>query len=194
MKAMQERVALSPHWYSASETKHRLRELILYIARRCESHKIFGAMKLNKLLYLSDFTSYLLHRESITGSQYKKLLQGPVPEHLFSLRKEMVAAEEILVREESIYSKTQQRIVPLREPKLSIFAQRDVALLNKIVDEQKGHLSRGKGKLPHGLAWEVAKVRELIPYETALLDGGEFRQQDAEEAQRLIQEHGWQGV
>jgi hypothetical protein len=194
MKAMRGRVTSSPYWYSAGEIKCRLRELILYIAGRCESHEIFGAMKLNKLLFLADFTLYLVHRKSISGSQYQKLPQGPVPMHLFSLRKEMIAADDILVRKEKIFSKTQHRIIPLREPDLDIFTGRDIALLNEIIDELKERSSREKSERPHGLAWELAKVREVIPYETVLLDNRRLQRQDIEEAHRLIREHGWRGV
>ena len=36
----------------------KFRELILYVARRSEDDKYFGAVKLNKILYFSDFNAY----------------------------------------------------------------------------------------------------------------------------------------
>jgi len=40
--------------------------------------------KLAKLIYLTDFGWYFQHLESITGAQYRKLAQGPVPNYYFS--------------------------------------------------------------------------------------------------------------
>lgn len=40
--------------------------------------------KLAKLIYLADFGWYYQHLESITGAQYRKLPQGPVPNYYFS--------------------------------------------------------------------------------------------------------------
>lgn len=40
--------------------------------------------KLAKLIYLTDFGWYYQHLESITGAQYRKLPQGPVPNYYFS--------------------------------------------------------------------------------------------------------------
>lgn len=188
MKTMRERVTLSSDRYSTEETKNRLRELILYVAGRCESHEDFGAMKLNKILFISDLTSYLRHRESISGSQYQKLLQGPVPLHLFTVRKEMTKNGDIDVRKKKIHQGTQNIVIPLRPANLGIFAGRDIALLDQIIEELMG---RPAGDLPNGVGWDIATVREIIPYETVLLDDRGVHQRDIEEAQRLISEHGW---
>lgn len=188
---MQERVTSSPDKHSAEETKNRLRELILYIAGRCERQENFGAMKLNKILFISDLTAYLRYRESISGSQYQKLLQGPVPTHLFAVRKGMTTNGDIEIRKEKIPQGMQSRVIPLRQPNLGVFTGRDIALVNEIIEELMG---RPSGDIPNGVGWEVAAVREIIPYETVLLDDGELQQQDIEEAHCLIREYGWRDV
>lgn len=191
MKTMRERVTSSLDRYSTEETKNRLRELILYVADRSENHEDFGAMKLNKILFISDFTSYLRHSETISGSQYQKLLQGPVPVHLFTVRKRMTTNGDIEIRKEKIPQGTQSIVIPLRPADLGMFAGRDIALVDEIIEELKG---RPAGDVPNGIGWELAAVREIIPYETILLDDRGVQQQDIEEAHRLISEHGWRGV
>ena len=61
------------------ENMEKLRELILYICRASESDEAFGKVKLNKLLFFSDFSAYVDLGQSITRQDYKKLKQGPVP-------------------------------------------------------------------------------------------------------------------
>lgn len=187
MKSMQERVP-SSFGYTTEETKCRLRELILYIAVRCKEHENFGAMKLNKILFFSDFISYFRYGESISGSQYQKLLQGPVPVRLFPLREEMIAAGDIEIHKEKISFRTQQRVIPLRQPNLDMFTEQVIDLLNEIIDDLEG---RPAGDVPNGFGWEVAELREIIPYEAILLDDRSLQRQDVEGAHRLIQEQGW---
>jgi hypothetical protein len=60
----------------------RLRELILYIAARCERDPRFGATKLNKILLFADFLAYFRRRRPITGVEYMRLPNGPAPRRL----------------------------------------------------------------------------------------------------------------
>ena len=64
----------------------KMQELVLYISWMCESDPTFGAAKLNKILFLSDFRAYVHLGRSITGQEYRALEQGPAPEHLVALR------------------------------------------------------------------------------------------------------------
>lgn len=54
------------------ESKARLKELILYIAKQCEDDPNFDMEKLKFLLYKIDTSSYIATGESITGSIYIK--------------------------------------------------------------------------------------------------------------------------
>ena len=58
----------------------RLGELILYVASKCTEDQLFGATKLNKILWRSDFRAYAKHGEPITASaisdSHLDLLQG----------------------------------------------------------------------------------------------------------------------
>ena len=57
----------------------KFRELVLYIAEQSEGDPRFGAVKLNKILYYSDFEAFRVLGESITGATYRKLSEGPAP-------------------------------------------------------------------------------------------------------------------
>ena len=57
----------------------RLRELILYIALKCESDARFNATRLNKILFYADFVSFANTGKPVTGAAYKAIDRGPVP-------------------------------------------------------------------------------------------------------------------
>lgn len=194
MKSMQERVKPSPVRYSSVESDNRLRELILYIAMRCESHQNFGATKLNKILFFADYISYLSYGETITDAPYQSLPNGPAPLYLVPVREQMKEAGDIAIRKELFYGNEQHRILALRKPKVDMFKARDIALLQDIIDQLEQRSATDVSDMSHGLAWKVAHEKEIIPYEAVLLDNRGINEQDIAEARQLIQEHGWQGV
>ncbi len=51
----------------------KLGELMLFISKRTAEDRRFGATKLNKVLFFSDFLAYRLLGDPITGAQYRKL-------------------------------------------------------------------------------------------------------------------------
>ena len=53
--------------------EEKLSELILYISQKCATDPKFGAVKLNKILYLSDFLAFGNWGEPITGVEYQHL-------------------------------------------------------------------------------------------------------------------------
>ena len=50
--------------------QRKTRELVLYIAQACEADPDFGMVKLNKVLFNADFTSYARQGVSITEEEY----------------------------------------------------------------------------------------------------------------------------
>ena len=76
----------------------RLAELILYIAEKCERDPNFGATKLNKILAFADFSAYFETGRPITGAEYMRTPQGPVPRRLPPVRAELEARHEIAMR------------------------------------------------------------------------------------------------
>ena len=99
----------------------RLRELIVYIAARCERDVRFGATKLNKILMFSDFMAYFRRRQPITGVEYMRLPQGPAPRRLKPITADMERKGEIVTRIVQDGKFEQKRIVPLRQPDLGLF-------------------------------------------------------------------------
>lgn len=94
----------------------KLRELILYVADKCEDDRTFGAVKLNKILFYADFISFAEYGEPITGVKYRKFQQGPVPTILKRVRFEMEESGEVVVRKKSYHGRMQHRLIPSGHP------------------------------------------------------------------------------
>ncbi len=60
----------------------KLKNVLLCILERCAGKPNVGETVLFKLLYFSDFNSYELYEEHLTGANYRKLPFGPVPQKL----------------------------------------------------------------------------------------------------------------
>ncbi len=73
----------------------KFKELILHIASRCEYDPYFGAVKLNKTLFLSDMCAYLELGNAITGAEYIALEHGPGPKLMMPIRADMEQAREM---------------------------------------------------------------------------------------------------
>jgi hypothetical protein len=81
------------------EDERKMKELILYISQKCADDAKFGATKLNKILYFSDFLAYAYHGSPITGFEYQKLPNGPAPRRLVPVREQLMESGELGIQE-----------------------------------------------------------------------------------------------
>ncbi|MEO7994174.1 MAG: Panacea domain-containing protein [bacterium] len=169
----------------------RLRQLILYIAHKCLDDPHFGATKLNKILFWSDFTAYARTHRPITGAAYMKLPQGPAPRRLVPVRQQMVAAREIYLAPTPKFDKIQQRIVPAAGFNLSLFSAGDIAIVDEIIEAIKGKTGKELSALSHGLAWQVTPDGGNIAYQAAYLSDEPLSEADITRANELAAQRGW---
>lgn len=92
-------------------SEEKLRELVLYIADRCSKDRHFGRVKLNKVLWFADASSYAFTGKPVTGATYIRLNNGPVPKPMKKLRSKMLADGDIAERHQG----NQRRDVALRD-------------------------------------------------------------------------------
>ena len=173
----------------------RLAELILYVSARCQSAERFGATKLNKILWWADFLAFAEFGEPITGVEYMRLDNGPVPRRLLPVRERMIDDKELVissVRCPGGY--TEKRPVPLREADLSGFSPEEISLVDWIIDQLWSKTATRVSKLSHGKAWEIAADKENIPYEAIFLSDEPTDRTDIARTKELAREHGWAAV
>ena len=174
------------------EPETRLWQLILHIAERSQGDPTYGKVKLAKILYFADFSSYRRFGEPITGTSYIKMQYGPVPRVFWDLLEEMEARGDIFVRQEPYYTHDQHRVIAKRDADLTGFTGRDIALVDKIIQDFWGRTATEVSELSHGMAWKVTRLKEPIPYDTAILSDEGITQDDIDSAQELIRDHEWE--
>lgn len=169
--------------------EQKLAELILYVAQKCAGDDTFGATKLNKVLFFSDFLSYRYRGTAITGVRYMKLDNGPAPQILVPVRNNLISsnfAEEVSM---VFRGRLQKRLVAKRPADLSMFSADDIALVDEVIDDLRGQTAREVSRLSHRMAWKVAEDDQgLIPYQASLLSDREPKPSDFDWSRQMIQE------
>ncbi len=176
-----------------AESRERLRELILYIARRSQDDPNFGATKLNKLLFYADFISFAKYGRPLTNTPYQKRPFGPVPTSIESLRAEMESARDAAVVRKGLPPYVQQRILPLREAKINEhFTASEVALVDEVIQTLRSLNASEVSELSHDFAWQIAGDYELIPYDAVFVYDRELTEREVARAHELAAKYGWE--
>lgn len=175
----------------ATYQQDKLKELILYLAKRSADDAYFGATKLNKLLFFSDFLAYGQLGAPITGATYQKLKWGPAPRQLLPVQREMAAEGSATVKRQSAFNP--DKTVAIDEPDLSGFTPQEIALIDEVLDALKHDNATMVSDRSHkfSVGWQVAGEREDIPYETVFLYGGDAHPAAVERGRQLAVDEGW---
>jgi hypothetical protein len=148
----------------------KLAELMLYVARRSEQDAEFGAIKLNKVLFYSDFIAYGRLRRPITAQVYQKLERGPAPRRLLPVQRKLLKEGAAATQIRDHFGFEQKRLVALRLPNLSGFTGEEIAIVDEVIDLLRDHNASEVSALSHELAcWQLADLNQDIPYEAILL-------------------------
>lgn len=173
----------------------KFKELILYIAEQCASHPYFGATKLNKLLFFSDFIAYEELGESITGAEYMALEFGPGPRHLLPIREEMVLDGDITIEHVGL----QQRVIAQRTPDKEQFSPAERKIVDRVIAVLEFQDAEWVSELSHKfLGWKAAWAetlvtgkRAMIPYETVHVSNRPLTEVEVADGKALAEKHGW---
>ncbi len=164
----------------------KLRELILFVAARSENDLNFGSTKLNKLLFFADFLAYVKLGNPITGQQYMRLPQGPAPRRMKPTFDELVGDQSLAIQERDRYGRTQKVPIALRDANLASFSSEEIAIVTEVLDAMRTRNAKGISALSHRFeGWKLAKDRETIPYEVALVEFKKPRKADIEKAHAM---------
>jgi hypothetical protein len=165
----------------------RFKELVLYICEKCASDPKFGATKLNKILYFSDFLAYGEFGQPVTGFEYQKLPNGPAPRHFVQMRDEMVKAGELAIQPVRLVSgRVQDRPVNLRSARLEVFTPNQISLVDAVIDALKDATAEDVSELTHRMVgWKIVDSGETIPYETIFVSDEPLTDADIRRAREL---------
>jgi len=169
----------------------RLKEMILYISEKCKDNDTYGATKLNKILFHSDFRSFERRGKPITGEVYQRLPMGPAPLRMCIANGEMETNKEIEIMPCTYHDKKQRRTIPQRKANLDFFDVVDISIVDEVIkelwEENATEVSRGS----HGIAWRLCNDGDRIPYEAALLSESNITDDHVKRAIELAEKFGW---
>ena len=75
----------------------RLREMVLYVSEKNKDADRFGLVKLNKILWKSDFSAFAERGIPVTGRAYQRLPLGPAPVEMKPLLAEMLQDGQVIL-------------------------------------------------------------------------------------------------
>jgi len=166
------------------ESDKKLGELILFISQKSENDYSFGAVKLNKLLFYSDFFAYARWRETITGAEYWNLPEGPAPKRLVQVRQVLIDNNSLAIqRREVAQGYFQKRPIQLRPPDLSIFRGNELGLTEEVIDEHRSFTAAQITEKSHlEWGWKLTKDKETIHPRSILLSPEKLSDNEIEKA------------
>jgi len=170
----------------------RLREIIVYISKKSEMDSHFGAVKLNKILYHSDFRMFERFGHPLTGCKYFKLQNGPAPRSLFPIREELINEGALRLEKRQLgRGYTQDRTIALREPVLSHFSADEIAVVDEVIAELWDQTAREVSDASHDVRWRILELKDPIPYEFAYIDNKPVSAEENSRTRELANRFGW---
>jgi hypothetical protein len=169
----------------------RLRELMLYIASRCQDDAYFGRTKLNKALYWADVLHYAETGRSITGAEYQRLQWGPAPRRVIPNLLELESTNRGVETERSTAKGTQKRLVPLKNPNLSLFNGEEIARIDWVLNQLTGQTSNQLSNRTHDDAiWKCAQDGETLNFNAIFISLDPLTAEEIELGQKEAIEQG----
>jgi Protein of unknown function (DUF4065) len=168
--------------FSASHKTGKMRELILHIAKQSEKDEKFGAVKLNKILFYADFLSYFKRGKSITGMEYFALSEGPAPQQMLPILKNMESKGDIAFQQIDVgMPKPKKKLIALRPPEYSKvgLTPEDIVMVDEIIKKCWDYTGTDLTKLSHDFsgwlqAFYTHGEKTVIPYSSAKFDIAAF--------------------
>lgn len=111
-------------------------------------------------------------RKPITGQEYFAIQEGPAPRRTLPVRDRMEEDGDIVLQRISVYGAyVQDRTIALRKPDLDLFSGEEIAIVDRVIDRLRNKTGKETSDDSHKfLGWEIAKLKESIPYGMAMLD------------------------
>jgi len=116
--------------------------------------------KLAKLAYLLDFAWFYKHLKPLTGLQYRRIAQGPVPDVFFRTIDELFENGAIVIE-----CKGASQMISVNEEAPALEKEVEI-LLQKVCEKWRGRNTKEIVDFTHcQLPWAICRPGEIIPYE-----------------------------
>lgn len=160
----------------------KMKELIVCLVGRAE----VGLTKLEKLMYLCDFTAAERLGHPITGETYRNFALGPVPKHFVPVFNELLE-KNILTKEEKQLTREIKYVQLHTEEKCAegAFSAAEMGIIEAVLREHGNKSAKQLVKVTHDeLTYKMTKRNEEIPY--FLAPYRHYRKMTETEATQLV--------
>jgi len=153
----------------ATKVNHaKYRNAILFFAHRIQNGTL-GKLKLMKLLYYFDFDFFEKYGHSVTGDEYLRFENGPVPRMAEKILKQM-DGKDIKISKKKVANgyKDQMHIEALTAFDISVFEKEEILLLEELASKWERFSGVEMKNATHGEApWIATAPDEVIDYNLA---------------------------
>lgn len=170
----------------------RLKEAALYVMQAAKDFDYFGLVKLNKMLWRADFTSFLERKFPVTGRPYQKLEHGPAPVEMKPVLRDLETSGDIVFVETGVPQ--ERRPVPTIPCSLSNLSPRDVEYLDEAISHYRSMTAAATSRDSHGIAWRTRSIGDQIPYDAAVFDDSPLPQALEHKLMWLGRERHWRSA
>jgi hypothetical protein len=167
----------------------KLKALVHYVCNKATDPSVLGKVKLNKVLWYADMTSYLVRGVSITGEGYVKRQFGPVPKHFLMVLDELIREQSVARGKTDHFGYMKEEYISITDPDISCFSQDEIRLIDDAFQHVCiKHTATSISKETHGDIWEIAEIGEDIPYFAILASHlGELDEKDVSWARGVVE-------
>ncbi len=143
----------------------KYRNLILFFANKIRNGTL-GKLKMMKLLYFLDFDYFEKYGKSITGDEYLRFENGPVPRMAEKILKEMNGKDiKISKKKIGFGYYYQQLIEALKEFDISVFSKEELLMMEETANKWEKFSGSEMKTTSHGEApWIATKPNNIIDY------------------------------
>jgi len=170
----------------------RLRQLILYVASKCEGAKYFGAVKLNKIIWKADFDAFAARKVPVTGREYRRQQFGPALREMLPVHREMLKDGAIRVERRDFGDDiVEHRTIAIDQPNTTLLSADDLAFVDAAMRHYWDMTGTETSDESHGIAWKTRKNGSSMPYELAFISDEPLDASHLQRVEDLIYERGW---
>ncbi|MEK7664798.1 MAG: Panacea domain-containing protein [Patescibacteria group bacterium] len=143
----------------------KYKNLILFFANKIKNGTL-GKLKIMKLLYFLDFDYFEKYGKPVSGDEYLRFDNGPIPRMAEKILKEM-NGKDIKITKRKIGSgyNDQQHIESLKEFDINLFSKEELLMMEEIANKWEKFSGAEMKNASHGEApWIATKPNSVIDY------------------------------
>jgi len=152
----------------AKINEKKYKNVVLFFAKKVQNGTL-GKLKMMKLLYFLDFDFFEKYGKSVTGDNYLRFENGPVPQMAEKILKEM-NGKEIKITNKKVANgyNDQQHIEALKDFDINVFSKEELVMLEEVADKWEKFSGSEMKMATHGEApWIATKPNDIIDYNLA---------------------------